>query len=149
MFVLKLSFERYLCELSESEFHSSKLEDICLKLHQLDPLINLLTSVPRTQIQFEDITLGRKFLRSEITRCSKRYLFFSFENHFTVCIYFRAVPSPHQRVAFHGSKRKVFCPWVRIEFQTRKQLQPLLYAKYTCYWLVHCILNDYFNSSNY
>jgi hypothetical protein len=103
----------------------------CISWTLWRPLINLLTSVPTTEIQFEDITLGRKFLTSEITRCSKRYLFFSFENHFTVCIYFQVVPSPHQRIAFHGSKRKVFCPCVRIKFQSESSHSLFCaYAKY-------------------
>lgn len=68
-----------------------------------------LAAVCRTQSQFEDITLGRKFLRCKITRCSKQYLFFSFENHFTVCSYSQAVPPSHQNIAFQSRTFQSLC----------------------------------------
>ena len=56
-------------------------------------------AVSASRIQFEVITLGLEDGWSKITGYSKGYLFSSFENSYTVCIYSPVAVLPHQNRA--------------------------------------------------
>lgn len=60
-------------------YHSHKVKDVYLKLHQMVFLTHSVAVVSASRIQFEVITLGREDRWSKITRYSNGYLFSSFE----------------------------------------------------------------------
>lgn len=81
-------------------YHSQKPKDVYLKLHQMVFLTASVAAVCSSRVQFEVITLRRRDVWSKTTRYSKQYLFLSFENSSTVCIYSPGAVLPHQDRAY-------------------------------------------------